>query len=371
MVRFSFNNSLKNNEKKKDNSHIWWIDLCRCFAICCVILVHAMDDIYYDADAGYMMQVPVHTELFILICRTIGRMGVPLFIFISGYLLLDREYDTKKCLKFWKTNLLGLFITAEIWIVIHNVFINVLDGTKIDWALVVKNLLFIANTESRINHFWYLFMIVGMYVFIPFVAAALKKFDRMVFWFPLILLFCFRFVIPVFNVILSSIGLEDYLLVVKPDLSFGGGVYGCLLLLGYMCKVGGFRKIRGRYLLLVGGISFACTIWLQMFAFGHGYKYHVWYDCAFLIITCVCFFELMSRKSGMRVPGWMANLAKCSFGIYLVDYVVRKTALQFIVIEDRSLKVAVICVLTLLISWGIVSVVSHFPRIRKLLFYMK
>ncbi len=346
------------------------IDLLRCFAICCVILVHVTEEIY-TLNLDHMLGDALYRRVFITTCFTIGRLGVPIFLFISGYLLLDKDYDTESCKRFWKRNLLGLFITTEIWIVLYSIFYNAITDSVMEWGLVFRNLLFVADMPSAISHMWYMYAILGIYIFVPFIAMGLRKFDWQILRFPYILAFCFLTGIPTINVFLNSLGLTDYLLVQKLDLSFAGGAYGLMFLTGYLFKKGMFRKIKAGVLILIGAASFVFTIWIQFFAYNHGYQYNVWYTCAFLIITCICIFELVSRREQMKVPGWIINLARCSFGIYLIHYPVRRLLIMNLNIQSQSVKTAVVCVLTLAISWVIIWAVGHLPKISKVLFYYK
>ena len=76
------------------NSHkkYFTLDLLRAFATLCVILVHTTERVYQfnmEAMPFYTLQ----RQLFALTLFTIGRMGVPIFLFLTGYLLLNRTYN--------------------------------------------------------------------------------------------------------------------------------------------------------------------------------------------------------------------------------------------------------------------------------------
>mgnify|MGYP000697734088 CR=1 FL=1 len=45
----------------------------------------------------------------------LSTLGVPLFLMISGYLLLDRDYTKERTLTFFKRNLLPLVVSYEIF----------------------------------------------------------------------------------------------------------------------------------------------------------------------------------------------------------------------------------------------------------------
>lgn len=97
----------------KNHQRIQWIDMVRGIAILCVILCHVTENIYQlNVDSISLLDFP--SKIFVFSAFTCGRLGVPLFLFISGYLLLDRHYGMEGCCKFWKKNLLSLLITVEI-----------------------------------------------------------------------------------------------------------------------------------------------------------------------------------------------------------------------------------------------------------------
>ena len=79
--------SILSNSHKKYFS----LDFLRAFAILCVILVHTTERVYQinlDAMPVYSLQ----RQIFALTLFTIGRMGVPIFLFLTGYLFLNRHY---------------------------------------------------------------------------------------------------------------------------------------------------------------------------------------------------------------------------------------------------------------------------------------
>lgn len=67
------------------------VDMARMFAIFCVILTHSVEGVW-QMDVNSLNARKDSINLVILGLHTIGRMGVPVFMLLSGYLLLDREY---------------------------------------------------------------------------------------------------------------------------------------------------------------------------------------------------------------------------------------------------------------------------------------
>lgn len=63
------------------------------------------------------------SQIFRITFFTIGRLGVPIFLFLTGALTLKKQIDTDEdVLKFYKKNLIPLLITIEIWNVFYNLF---------------------------------------------------------------------------------------------------------------------------------------------------------------------------------------------------------------------------------------------------------
>ena len=77
-----------------NESHIKWIDLARAIAILGIVLCHATEGIY-SLNLDYMFGISTRSAAFAFSSFTVGRLGVLQFLMITGYLLLDREYDTE------------------------------------------------------------------------------------------------------------------------------------------------------------------------------------------------------------------------------------------------------------------------------------
>ena len=155
------------------NSHkkYFSLDLLRAFAILCVILVHTTERVYQfnlEAMPFYTLQ----RQWFALTLFTIGRMGVPIFLFLTGYLFLGRRFDEEYTALFYKRNLLGLLITVEIWIILYHAFNAWFYQIPFNLNELLRNMLFLKATNM--SHMWYIPAILGIYLFIPFVSRALS-----------------------------------------------------------------------------------------------------------------------------------------------------------------------------------------------------
>ena len=85
------------------------------------MLTHTSERVY-DLHAENLLQNAWFSRVFAISMFTIGRLGVPIFFFLTGYLLLDKEYDRAKYRDFLVKNFGGMLLTTEIWILIYNLF---------------------------------------------------------------------------------------------------------------------------------------------------------------------------------------------------------------------------------------------------------
>lgn len=356
-----------NQETKR---RLEWVDLSRSFAIISVVLCHSVES-FYSFNLDFISSLSNVSMLFVFVAFTIGRLGVPCFIFISGYLLLSRTYDSDGAKKFWKDNWVPLLITSEIWIVLYNIFLSVYNQNDFNYKTLIKNLFFIQSTD--ICHMWYIPMILGVYIFIPFVSTIVHKFDTKILLFPIIITFVYFFIVPVLNIVLRSTGHAgiDNLL----GIEFGGTVYGLYLIIGFLFHKGTFRKINKTTSMLGFMLFFTLTVLFQLLIYKNNYEYPVWYNCGLLLITAFFLFNFFSQIKKIRFNAILYilyNLADCSFGIYLVHRPIQLVLQKFFNFDGRlSTNVLVLWITSFCISWLVVAFLGKIPKLKKLLFLLR
>lgn len=264
------------------------MDCIRVFAILCVILTHATESTY-TLNAQFLCNAERHVRWSGLALFTAGRLGVPLFFFLTGYLMLDRTYDAKQTLDLWKKKVLGLWTATEIWMVVYYFF--TVSFFKVDFSVInlIRQVLFLNNSYGP--HLWYMPVILGLYIFIPFVANGINRYDKRVFAFPVTLAVLYLLGVPTVNT-LSRILFGRDLFYRTLDLSFAGGNYGILLILGWMVKKGTFRCVKNVWWLFLAIAGYVSTLALELYAYVRGVEYNVWYDCITLLIAGFAIFNL-------------------------------------------------------------------------------
>ena len=169
---------------KTKKERIFYYDLLRAFAIIAVIICHV--DFYFG---------PLNTPFEVIAQLTfhdIGRIGVPIFLMISGALLLNRDYPSlKDFLKRRFARIIYPFIFWMILITLTNVYFH--KSHQYMWNVFIGN-------PSII---WYFWTLIGIYLAIPLINIFIKEYGEegckyfLAIWFVFIILNTFN-IYPLF-----------------------------------------------------------------------------------------------------------------------------------------------------------------------------
>lgn len=341
------------------------IDFLKVFAIISVVLCHSVEMVY-STRPEYLETLPDMSNLFRISMHTIGRtFGVPLFLMISGFLLLDRCYDADRMKRFFTKNWLHLIVCTMIWFAIYDVYIKIYMQGDMNCMMMARDVLFLR--KPRLGHQWYMPMIIGYYSMVPFVANALSRKDgiRML-WIPYLMVFVYASVVPFFNLLLTAYDRGPF----SPqiDMGFTGGVFGLYMVGGFMIKKKMLRKVSPAVLLSITISSLAVLI-----AFCYYYyrsSYIVWYDNPFVIISSVTAFEYASRHTGWKQNDIVLFLAKYAFAVYLIHILIRNLSpvRQAVSMFDAPLRVIMLTAITLFVSYCLAWIIGRTKAGRYILY---
>jgi surface polysaccharide O-acyltransferase-like enzyme len=166
--------------KTLQREHIAWVDLLRVTACFLVVLSHACDPFVGQFDNNY-------TEF--LTGAAIGslvRPCVPLFVMMSGVLLLPINMDmgtfykkrTKRLLLpfvFWSLMLPVLYFLYVNYSGIEIISPNIVAESYTIGATINKLYTFVFNFNYDTTPLWYVYMLIGLYLFMPIIGAWLKQ----------------------------------------------------------------------------------------------------------------------------------------------------------------------------------------------------
>lgn len=345
------------------------VDLAKTFAILCVIMTHVIE-------ATYPMQVEDYGFIPSWLVAgmplySVGRLGVPIFMFLTGYLLLDREYTPEKAVGFWKSNLLRLLITTELWILLYFFFTAYYYHQPLDFFKLLEEVLFFKRPD--INHLWYMGQILGIYLFLPIVSCVLRNLNRQTIVLIFSVSFVFAFLPSTVNPLLAIIMRNP--LYSQVNVSFSGGIYGLMVIAGRGIKRGFFDGVKSWLAAAVGAASFACVLGIQYLSCKHWITYNVWYDYAFLVIASFCVLLLILRCRPSVCKRLIVWLGYSSFGVYLIHkgllLVFYRWRLTFLPELPHMIEIPLLFALTLITSELCVYLLSRKKEAKRLLFFMK
>lgn len=331
------------------------LDIIRALAIVFVVFCHSSSHIYF------LSQNSIEKSI-LLVFFTIGRLGVPLFLMLSGYLLMQKTYNSKDIKKFYKERWLKLFIISEIWLAIYYCLTTFYSNSSFQATSLIKQCLFLQT--SPMNHAWYLGMILGFYLTIPFISNALHSIkDLRVLKFPLALLITVVFVIPLLNSFTHNLtpAFHD---------GFIGGYYGLYIIFGFLLSKGFLKKVKTPYLIYLTMFSFFITVAIVFYFMQKTGDFSLWYNNIFLFIAGLGLFELITRLKTIRFKKSWSLISYHSFSIFLLHNIVR---LYFNVdIKNSIILFITESIAMLLVSLLISVVINRFGgKVGKSLLYLK
>lgn len=348
-------------------SRVPGIDLLRTFAIFCVVLNHSVEQVYSLNLEGVAV-LPGWERLFAFTGFTVGRVGVPCFLVITGYLLLDREYSPEQSWSFLKNNWGHLLLCTWIWFLIYDLVL-VLTGTPVTMEQLAQHLLFF--NPVQFSHVWYMPAILGLYLLIPIMANGLQKVPGNYTLVGIGVFSVYAFLVPTLNVVLAAAGQEGF--GSQFGLGFSGGAYGLYLLMGAMVRKGCLQKVKTGYLLLLSLVCGAGAVFFQLWCYESGYEYNVWYDFPLLFVLGICLLEAASRLRGIPWPEAVRILSKYAFAVYLIHNLwlrglfPRIRQLPFASPAKVAIAFVLSCMLSYLCSFGI----GRIPKIGNYILYIR
>lgn len=341
------------------NGRIFYIDEIRALAILLVILIHVSK--WFVA-----VEVP-HTLFwhFSSFLFSLGRMGVPLFFMISGALLLNKEYEI---VYFFKRRFSRIFVPFAFWIVI----IILYKILFFNHGYGLGNLIDIIFNEGMV---WFIWVLVGLYLFIPVISPFINKYKTkgaeyfLIIWITTFIFNAFHF--------------TPYTL----DLNYFSGYFGYLILGWYLSNKE--YKLSDKSVLVLSGVIFLISTLVSLYALEYQIDMGKYYLTPVAIFQCVgiylffMYFAKVSDSIEISLISSVYNFIKdsfigkiivsisfCSYGMFLTHYFV----IWSFQLLDKSMNIFLrnpfkwipfIFLITVLFSWILIWIFSKIPLLKK------
>ena len=376
------------NLSNQKNQHIVWLDVVRFIAMFTVVCCHCTDPFnFYPGTAPNIGEI----KLWGAIYGSVLRPCVPLFVMITGALLLPVRGDTST---FYKKRIPRVFYPFLIWSVLYNLFpwitgllgLNpqiILDffpyaGEEVmqqSFSVSLKYILMIPfNFSILAVHMWYIYLLIGLYLYLPVFSAWVEKASEraklmfLLAWgVTLLLPYYYQFVSNYlwgtcswnsFGMLYAFAGFNGYLLLghylknlewsLKKTLTIGIPMFA----VGYAVTFLGFRHITA--------LPEYTDEMLELF-----FTY-----CSLNVVMMTIPVFMLAKKvkvNSERMKKALANLTVCGFGIYMIHYFFTGPSVVLMRAIDMpiGLQIPVAAILAFAVSWGLVWLIYRAGKVAK------
>lgn len=337
-----------------------YLDFLRCWAICMVIVLHAMTPVLTNTQL-----YGTRTWLLCMLQNSFNRTGVPLFFMISGYLML-RDERTLDIGGFYQKHLPRIAVPLLVWNLIY-LLPSVLSGGEELARLPGRYLATLINNGSS-YHFWFVYTLLGIYLITPFLKRMVDGCTTaqlvvllLIVVFPGAIRPFLNRTFPIYIYLFDPL-MESYL-----------GYF----LLGYLL---GSRtlSLRGRIAVYAGGAAgYALGVWGNMstasaegipLPYNGGYNLNHYLLAAALFVFFRALFQRMDEAGHSGGGAVLAVLSDAVFGIYWCHVLVLNwisQALGAVLTLAQLLCVQVL--LTAVIAFLVMAALSRVPVLRRLI----
>ena len=342
--------------QKSGNSRIFYMDFLRVISMLAVVLLHTASAKINSVDIGSL-----NWQVFNFF-DSATRWSVPIFVMISGILFLNPQKEIS-IRTIYKKYIPRLLIILFAWNFLYAIF-----SCVIDHAFSIQ--IFFNNILLGPVHMWFLYMIVGLYMLIPFFRKIAS--DEKLLKYFLLLWFIFS-TISTFSD-LTGLGILNEIIENKINMHFVIGFSGYFLL-GYFLST---KQYKSRYAIIILAICFLITVIGTYFlSIGNNVTNQLLYSnlspntigisIAVFILVKNAFFN--KENINTKFKNIVNTFSKYSLGIYVIHFYVLNILSKLnidVLLLPPVINVVVIFIITVLLSLLATFVLSKIKYIKQL-----
>ncbi len=332
-----------------------WLDNSRILACYAVIVLHVSVEVVLGNDIG--SEYWWYGNFF----DSLVRWCVPVFVMLSGALLLDE--NKKEDLKvFYNNRLSRIFIPILFWSAFFSCWSllgDVMKGNEPTISGLMKKVIL----GKPYFHMWYLYMLVGLYLFTPLYKKIVRNTPKREMLFFVIVMFVFA----ALNAIDEKIFSANHHLFINWFV-----VYSPYFILGYLIRVTSF-DINILYLVVVFIISFTLTssgCYLLAVSSGVDKGVYFYNYLSITVIPMSISVMLLFKKNTKPILGdnITQKTARLTLGAYLVHPLFLDLLRYFQFDANQfnpGYSIPVISIIVFIVSLMVASVINTIPLLRK------
>ena len=330
-----------NNNQSTD-----WLDYVRAFATCSVVLLHVAAFVLVSS------KITLASWWTANVYDSAMRACVPLFLMLTGALVVPQKYEL---LVYLKKRLIRIILPFLFWNAVYDAYKYYVElpAGAIQGLSGHINWLYATFQKGAMYHFWYIYMCVGIYLFIPVISPWLRNTDKYeIIYFLCIWIFTLFESYPFFNFYAPKI-----------ELQYFSGYLGYVVL-GYFIATQPSEKQIFKGLAIT-----AVLLGFLLTAFGVYYfsiKNHQLTETAYgnltpnVLLMAAGIFYLVKQASWPPVSGIVKLICRNNYTIYLAHVLVllllqRAGINAFIINPILGIPlVTLLCLgITICLAWGL------------------
>ncbi len=342
------------------------VDLIRTVAIVLVILLHAAIEPVHLIDE--MSPSGVSLWWTVNIYSSLARPCVPLFVMLTGALLLQPSKATEPLKEFFKKRMKRIALPFLFWGIIYFIWRFFVNQEPFSYEQVVTGAL-----TGPYNHFWFLYMLVGLYLITPILRVVVAYAEWKTIKYFLLVWFIGTAIIPLIT-LSGSFGVHDSVFVIT-------GWVGYFVLGAYMQRIH-LRPLILYMTLLLGTIGTIVGTYIITGTLGERQGQLFSDPCSICVITAsVTLFLILStllsaqpKSQTPRISRVSHQISQNTLPIYLLHIIVLETFqkgyLGFkisLLTLDPAIGIPLVTVATLFICLGIIYALKKIPYIGKII----
>ena len=164
------------------------VNLIRSLAIVFVLVLHATYDPLF---VQQMNELEIWRWWAVNIYQTVSRTGIPLFVMLHGALLLTKS-ENEPLRVFFKKRWVRIGLPFVFWGVAYFAWRAFVNHEELTSGSIVQGIL-----SGPYFHFWFLYMIIGVWLFTPILRIVVSHISRKVFKYFLLVWFLGPLLVPI------------------------------------------------------------------------------------------------------------------------------------------------------------------------------
>lgn len=341
----------------KSDNRIFYLDVLRALACILVVLIHL----------GGEMSKSDPTSFWVgHIVNSLSRAGVPIFVMISGALMLDEKYEFTR--KKWLAHLIKFSIVFSFWSCAYAAFYAKDIIFSPENFSITETLLSVINGNY---HLWFIPMIVGLYLLLPVLRLWVKEENKDTIKYFLIVACVLSFLVPLVMQILENF--TDFVgqITIFDRIGMDSATYVVYFILGWYLNT--FEIKRKKSIYILGAIGIAGTILVTYFLSIYSAKFTNVYGYNTVNVLChsIAIFVLAKnifdkKENTNRVfVGVVEQICDKSLGIYVTHIFAMMVAYKLSIKICPPVDLFLNFLITFFVSFAVTTILKKLPLIKR------